>query len=114
MSRIGVKATIAVVLATVGAGAFAQSESGKPVYRCPGKPVLYTDSLSAREAKDKGCTTLEGAPITVIASPKRSAAPAGASASPRSAAGGDGAKVTPEDQRARDNDARRILEAELR
>jgi len=108
------KATMAVVLATVGAGAFAQSESGKPVYRCPGTPVLYTDSLSAREAKDKGCTTLEGAPITVIASPKRSAAPAGASASPRSAAGGDGAKVTPEDQRARDNDARRILEAELR
>jgi hypothetical protein len=108
------KATMAVVLATVGAGAFAQSESGKPVYRCPGTPVLYTDSISAREAKDKGCTTLEGAPITVIASPKRSAAPAGTSASTRSAPGGDGAKVTPEDQRARDNDARRILEAELR
>jgi len=116
MSRIGVKATIAVVLATVGAGAFAQSESGKPVYRCPGNPVLYTDSLSAREAKDKGCTTLEGTPITVIASPKRTGPAAGAApAAPRGGSSeGGGNKVTAEDQRARDNDARRILEAELR
>ena len=106
-----------LVLAAVGAGAFAQSESGKPVYRCPGKPVLYTDSISAREAKDKGCTTLEGAPITVIASPKRNGAAAAAPAAapaPRSPGEGGGNRVTPEDQRARDNDARRILEAELR
>jgi len=115
MSRVGVKAAMVVVLATVGAGAFAQSESGKTVYRCPGKPVLYTDSLSAREAKDKGCTTIEGTPITVIASPRRTASPAsaGTAPAPRSGEGG-GNKVTPEDQRARDNDARRILEAELR
>ena len=107
---------MAVVLATVGAGAFAQSESGKPVYRCPGKPVLYTDSISAREAKDKGCTTLEGTPITVIAAPKRSGPAAGTAAAPTPRGGSSegGNKVTPEDQRARDNDARRILEAELR
>ena len=31
----------------------------KPVYRCPGN--LYTDALSAKEAADKGCKTLDGA-----------------------------------------------------
>jgi len=107
-------AAMFVVLATAGTGAFAQSESGKPVYRCPGKPVLYTDSISAKEAKDKGCTTIEGTPITVIASPKRTASPAPAAAPAARSGEGGGNKVTPEDQRVRDNDARRILEAELR
>ena len=48
----------------------AWSQGDKPVYRCPGNPVLYTDTLSAKEAKEKGCRTLEGAPITVLQSPK--------------------------------------------
>lgn len=39
----------------------------KPVYRCPGN--LYTDAMTTREARDKGCKTLDGAPITVIQSP---------------------------------------------
>ena len=80
----------------------------RTVYRCPGTPVLYTDSLTPQEAKSKGCTMLEGAPITVIASP-RPRAPVQASA-PRPA----DAKIDPAEQRARDSDARRILEAELR
>jgi hypothetical protein len=82
----------------------------KPVYRCPGN--LYTDALSAKEARDKGCKTLDGAPITVIQStlPKGGgAAKASGSSTP---AGGE--KVTSEDQRARDADRRKILEAELR
>lgn len=74
----------------------------KPVYRCPGN--LYTDALSAKEASAKGCKTLDGAPITVIQSMKPKAA--GPSAS-----GGD--KVAADDQKARDADKRRILEAEL-
>jgi hypothetical protein len=90
----------------------------KPVYRCPGN--LYTDALSAKEASDKGCKTLDGAPITVIQSIQpRPAAPksAGGNAGSNS---GNGAgpspeqRVSPEDQKARDTDARRILEAELR
>jgi hypothetical protein len=40
---------------------------------------MYTDALSAKEAHDKGCKTLDGAPITVIQStPPRAAANAGA------------------------------------
>jgi hypothetical protein len=87
----------------------AWSQGDKPVYRCPGNPVLYTDTLSAKEAKEKGCRTLEGAPITVIQSVKpRSGTPV------PSASRGEGSKVDPNEQRARDTDSRRILENELR
>lgn len=98
------------MLALVAGAAWAQD--AKPVYRCPGPPVLYTDAMSAQEAKDKGCRTIEGAPITIVQAPPRPKPPAagnGASA-PR---GGD-TKVDPASQRARDSDARRILADELR
>ena len=85
----------------------AQAEA-KPVYRCPGN--LYTDALSAKEASDRGCKTLEGAPITVI----QSVAPRGERAAARPAGGSAGEKVSSEDQKARDSDAKRILEAELK
>jgi len=93
-----------LVLALVPAAGWAQGE-GKTVYRCPGNPVLYTDALSAKEAKEKGCRTLEGAPVTVVQSIKPR---------PPAASGPAGTKVPPNDQRARDSDARRILESELR
>jgi hypothetical protein len=76
----------------------------KPVYRCPGN--LYTDALSAKEASEKGCKTLDGAPITVIQSIK----PKQAVMTPNSG----NEKVGADDQKARDADKRRILEAELR
>jgi len=83
------------------------------VYRCPGPPALYTDQITAQQAKDRGCRTIEGAPITVMQGPRPRATslppPVQASA-PRSA----DSRVDPLDQRARDSDARRILEAELR
>ncbi len=90
-----------VLLALLSAGTAGAQE--KPVYRCPGN--LYTDALSAKEAIGKGCKTLEGAPITVIQSVKPMAKPG-------SAPGGD--KVAADDQKTRDADARRILEAELK
>ena len=81
----------------------------KPVYKCPGN--LYTDALSAREAQDKGCKTLDGAPVTVIQSSVPRASSGGGSTS-RPASAGD--RVGADDQKARDADARLILEAELR
>ena len=84
--------------------------SDKPVYRCPGNPVLYTDAITAQEAKDKGCRTVETAAITVVPSPRPRALPPQASSGPRPPE----ARVDPAEQRARDSDARRILEAELR
>ena len=92
------------------------------VYRCPGPPVLYTDAISAEEARQRGCRTIEGAPVTVIQGnrPRASAAgPARAGASTANPAANPAAsaadtRIDPAAQRLRDADARRILEAELR
>jgi hypothetical protein len=84
------------------------------VYRCPGPPVLYTDALSAQEARDRGCRTIEGAPITVVQGRARPAtAASGASANGSAAPRPAEARVDPAAQRARDSDARRILTEEL-
>ncbi len=100
-------ASMAFAQAAVGTAQAAAST----VYRCPGKPVLYTDSISAKEAKDRGCTVLDNVPITVIQSTKpRPAAQVAAVASGAPPV----VRIDPAEQRARDSDARRILEAELR
>lgn len=110
---------IRLVLACAGGlAAAAAAQAQATVYRCPGPPVLYTDALSAQQAKDRGCRTIEGAPVTVMQSPRPRAAAAGAApaAVPASAARperGDGERVAEPQQRERDSDARRILEAEL-
>lgn len=85
------------------------------VFRCPGN--LYTDQLSAKEAADRGCKTIEGTPITVIQAPARrdsGKAPATATGAAIAASGAREARVDPAEQKARDSDARRILEGELR
>jgi len=89
--------------------AMAQSAS---VYRCPGPPVLYTDALTANEARVKGCRLVEGTPITVIQMPK--ARPNGSASTASGVARPADSKVDPNTQRQRDADARRILEDELR
>jgi len=78
-------------------------------YKCPGH--VYSNTMSAKEAKDKGCTVLDNAPITVIQSQKPKAPSGNAAEGARPA---NSAKVDPADQRARDSDARRILESELK
>lgn len=83
------------------------------VYRCPGPPVLYTDQISPAQAKEKNCKPIEGAPVSVVAPvarPKPAAPPASGAPSP---ATGE-SKIDRNEQKARDSDARRILEAELR
>ena len=75
---------------------------------CPNH--VYSNTISAKEAKDKGCTVLDNAPITVIQGIKPKATTGTASATTASGA----AKIDPAEQRARDSDAKRILEAELK
>jgi hypothetical protein len=99
-------AVSALCLLAAGAGASAQ---GATVYRCPGPPVMYTDTLTAQEAKERGCRTIEGAPITIVQVPKPRPVQAPAASAPRPA----DSKVPPAEQRERDSDARRILESEL-
>jgi hypothetical protein len=100
--------------------ASAQTQEAKPVYRCPGPPVLYTDAITAAEARDRNCRTIEGAPLTVVQG-RRPAPAASAAPASRAPSGDRGAaprpadnRVDPAAQRQRDGDARRILEAELR
>ncbi|MFM2068974.1 MAG: hypothetical protein RLZZ584_3883 [Pseudomonadota bacterium] len=99
--------SLATILASPGLAA-----QERVVYRCPGN--LYTDQISAKEAQERGCKTLDGAPVTVIQSTRRPPAKAEAGASAASGARNEGARVDPAVQRARDSDARRILEGELR
>ncbi len=94
-----------LVLASLGA------QAQGTVYRCPGPPVLYTDALSAKEAQEKGCRTIEGSPITVVQTPRpRSSAPAPAVEGARGAEG----RVDAGQQRVRDDERRRVLQTELR
>lgn len=83
------------------------------MYRCPGND--YSNTISAREAKDRGCRTLEGGPVSVIQTVRPRAGNAAAPTPP--AASGtvtSTARIEPAAQRSRDSDARRILESELR
>lgn len=88
----------------------------RPVYRCPGSPPLYTDQISAKEATSRGCKTLAGAPITVMQSSPKREGPAPKSTSAGKTAGNPRpeTRIDPGEQRARDSDARQILESELR
>jgi hypothetical protein len=88
-----------------GALAQASSSEGTVTYRCPGND--YKNTISAKEAEKLGCKKLVDVPITVIQTSKpRSPAPA--------MSGSSTARVDPSAQRARDSDARRILEQELK
>jgi hypothetical protein len=97
----------AVALTGPLAGTARAQDAARPVVRCPGPPVLYTDTLTAQEARDKGCRTIEGAPVTVM-----QAAPRVRPASAAVRSSGDG-RVDAAAQRSRDSDARRILGDEL-
>lgn len=100
--------SLACCIALLVACTALHASEDKPVYKCPGN--LYTDALSSKEAQSRGCRTLDGAPITVIQS-----TPRGTSAKPAPSAGRpEGERVSADQQKTRDNDARRILEAELR
>jgi hypothetical protein len=99
----------------------APATGSNAVFRCPGPPVLYTDAITPQEAKDRGCRTIDGAPITIMQAPRPRPRPVagngnGASAPrpPSPGASQGDLKVDPQAQRQRDSDARRILEAELR
>ena len=107
--NVGMKIALPLLM-VLSASSFAQD---KPVYRCPGPPVLYTDAVTPQEAREKGCRTIEGAPITIVPATKPRTPPPAASSGVVGRSG-DSNRVDPSDQRARDSDARRILGEELR
>lgn len=91
------------VLATLASMAHAQDR----IYRCGNE---YTNN--AAQAKERGCKVVEGGNVTVVQGATKAQAPstsAGSATSPANAP-----KITSGDQKARDSDARAILEAELK
>jgi hypothetical protein len=107
-NRPPILAGLALLAATA---AHAQPSSGTIVYRCPGNVYTSNLELNAKQAEEKGCKVVEAQPVTIVQSPRPREAPRGASAAGAQRAD---AKVDAAEQRARDSDARRILEAELR
>jgi len=106
--RLPLHFPFAFAAALAGAGG-AGAQDGTVTYRCPNND--YKNTISAKEAEKLGCKKLEGAPVTVIQMTKPR--PQGTTV-PAAATGSSPAKVDPAAQRARDSDARRILENELR
>jgi hypothetical protein len=86
------------------AGAWAQQ--GSVYYVCPGN--VFTNTITQKEADARGCKAREAQQPTTISGPKPRPVASPGSA-PRTTD-----KVDAADQKARDSDARRILEEELR
>jgi hypothetical protein len=118
-------ATVSVMLAAPAWVAHAA------VYRCPGQVLTYTDQLTPAQAKERGCTVVENAPVTIVngnrarpqanaagtaasrgGTPSASGAGAASGAAAAPSRGGD-AQVSEREQRDRDRDAKRILEDEI-
>ena len=102
------------IIAALPVVAFAQDR----IYRCGNE---YTNN--ATQAKERGCKLVEGGNVTVIQGSRPSGGGGAASSGGSSAASSSSAtsaspagapRVTNNDQRARDSDARAILESELR
>jgi len=100
-----VRTVVAPALLLVVAAASAQSPS--VYYVCPGN--VFTNTITPKEAETRGCKSREAQQPTTITGPKVRAAAGGATAS-----GPKSEKVDSAEQRARDSDARRILQEELR
>ena len=105
----------ALWLLAVAPAALAQNAAPTIVYRCPGNVYTSSTDLPPKQAEEKGCKVIEGAPVTIVQTAKP--APAAARKGEGSAAAREGrgpeSRVDPNAQRQRDGDARRLLEAEL-
>jgi len=100
------RTTFLFLLALAATGAAAPAWAQSRIYRCGNE---YTND--AARAKERGCKLVEGGNVTVVPGMRPAPAAAGAAASGTSTAP---QRVNDSEQRARDSDARAILEAELR
>ncbi len=98
--------TLFMIAATAPA-AWAQDR----IYRCGNE---YTNN--AQQARERGCKLVEGGNVTVVqgSRPAAAAAPAAGGGTAAPASPPSAPRVNTNDQKARDADARAILESELR
>jgi hypothetical protein len=98
-----------ILIAAAAPAAWAQDR----IYRCGNE---YTNN--ATQAKERGCKLVEGGNVTVVQGTRPAAAtaptPAGGAAPASTASPPNAPRVSNNDQKARDADARAILESELR
>ena len=90
--------------ATLLAVACGGAQAGDIYYRCPDN--VFTNTITPKEAEAKGCKAMEAQQPTTIPAPKVRAP---ATVSP----GASGSRVEAQEQKARDSDARKILQDEL-
>ena len=100
-----------LVLTTMALGAV-QVQAQEKVWRCPNNE--YTNNTA--DAQKRGCKVMEGGNVTVVqgSRPVAAVAPSGASGAGPVRAPAGSPRVESSDQRARDGEARSVLEAELR
>lgn len=122
MKHISPRALATLLLA--GAAAQVPAQDGA-VYQCarPGQPQLFTDAAGARQSRERGfdCQPMLAVPVTVPQGPRSRGAGAPAPAAPAEPASAAAASSVPRgaergsdaQQRARDSDARAILQTEL-
>ena len=106
------KKTLTTLLLIAAAATATVAMAQDRIYRCGNE---YTNN--AAQAKARGCKLVEGGNVTVVQGtrPAAGAAPSAASSSGSAASSPAGApRVSNTDQKARDSDARAILESELR
>ena len=87
----------AALLACAGA-----AQAADTYYQCPGN--VFTNTITPKEAEAKGCKAMVAQQPTTIPAPKAHVASPGPAASSR---------VDAQEQKARDSDARKILQDEL-
>jgi hypothetical protein len=97
---------IPLFIAVLAANSNAQSSR---IYRCGN---TYTNNTA--EAQVKGCKPMEGGHITVVEGTRVQSPAVRVATAPQSVSAGPGQRVDADNQRARDSDARVILEAELK
>ena len=97
-----------------------KSAHAKSVYRCPGPPTLYTDNLSADDALKLRCVALNHIPLTVAQPRKRlensstkNTQNEATTGLPPIASSTSNTAIQTSQQKARDKDAKRILQEEL-
>ncbi|GKS97375.1 hypothetical protein [Acidovorax sp. SUPP2825] len=101
------KKTLIALMAVAAVAPAAWSQDR--IYRCGNE---YTNNAS--QAKERGCKLVEGGNVTVVQGARPGGAPAASGAPSASTSPANAPRVDTNDQRARDSDARAILEAELR
>jgi hypothetical protein len=106
-TRCLVSASGVVALLVVAVPLSHAQSPGSVYYICPGN--VFTNTLSAREAETRGCKAREAQQPTTVAAPKARSSDKASAPAARSSEG----RVDAGEQKSRDSDARRILEAEL-